>query len=505
MSFKEYDDHDALGLAALVKKGEVSPAELLEEAITRAERVNGRLNAIVIGMHVIARERARGELPDGPFRGVPFLMKDMASAYAGVPLQAASRLYRGNVPSHHAELTERFLRAGLVVFGKTNSPEFGILPTTEPELYGPTHNPWRLGYSPGGSSGGAAAAVAAGIVPMAHGGDGGGSIRIPAACCGLFGFKPTRARTPVGPDVSESFYGFATEHVLSRTVRDSAAALDATAGPETTAMYHAPAPYHGFLDALGAPPEKLRIAFTTDPLLHGADPHPDNRRAVEETAKLLEKLGHHVEPARPRFDAREFAKGFFLHFSALVAAEIRASEAFLGRPARREDVERTTWLLNLVGRSTDAGTFVYYRRKLFEVQRAVAGFFKEYDVLLTPTIGRPPVPHGTLLAKGLEEGMQELVARLDRPELLRLPRLLDMAVDRAYAFSPFTPVFNVTGQPSASVPLHWNAEGLPIGTMLTARFGEDARLFRLCAQIEEVQSFRARRPPVHASASPGLS
>ncbi|MDC0743845.1 amidase [Polyangium mundeleinium] len=505
MSFKEYDDHDALGLAALVKKGEVSPAELLEEAITRAERVNGRLNAIVIGMHVIARERARGELPDGPFRGVPFLMKDMATAYAGVPLQAASRLFRGNVPAHHAELTERFLRAGLVVFGKTNSPEFGILPTTEPELYGPTHNPWRLGYSPGGSSGGAAAAIAAGIVPMAHGGDGGGSIRIPASCCGLFGFKPTRARNPVGPDVSESFYGFAAEHVLSRTVRDSAAALDATAGPEATAMYHAPAPYQGFLAALDTPPEKLRIAFTSDPLLHGAEPHPDNRRAVEETAKLLEKLGHHVEPARPSFEARDFAKGFFLHFSALVASEIRAAEAFLGRPAKREDVERTTWLLNLVGRSTDAGTFVYYRRKLFEVQRAIAGFFQDYDVLLTPTIGRPPVPHGTLLAKGLEEGMQELVARLDRPELLRLPRLLDMAVDRAYAFSPFTPVFNVTGQPSASVPLHWNADGLPIGTMLTARFGEDARLFRLCAQIEEVQSFRARRAPVHAAASAGLA
>ncbi len=502
MSFKDYDDHDALGLAALVKKGDVSPSELLEEAITRAERVNPQLNAIVIGMNVIARDRVRAGLPDGPFRGVPFLMKEMACAYAGVPLQGASRLYRGNVPSRHAELTERFLRAGLVVFGKTNSPEFGILPTTEPELYGPTHNPWRLGYSPGGSSGGAAAAVAAGIVPMAHGGDGGGSIRIPASCCGLFGFKPTRARNPVGPEVSEMFYGFAAEHVLSRSVRDSAAMLDATAGPEPTAIYHAPAPHQGFLAALHEKPDKLRIAYTSEPLLRG-ERHPDNTRAVEETAKLLESLGHHVEPARPRFDAHDFAKGFFLHFSALIAAELRAAEVFLGRPARRDDVERTTWLLNLVGRSTDAGTFVYYRKKLHDVQRALAGFFQEYDILLTPTIGKPPMPHGSLLAKGLEETVQELVARLDRPELLRLPGLLDKAVDRAYGFSPYTPLFNVTGQPSASVPLHWNADGLPIGTMLTARFGEDARLFRLCAQIEEVKSFRARRPPVYAGAPLG--
>lgn len=498
VTIADYDDYDALGLAELVKKGAVSPSELLEEAIRRAERVDPKINAIVVDMKDIGRERARGPLPEGTFRGVPFLMKELGTAYAGVPLRGASRLYEHNVSPRHAVMTERYLEAGLVVFGKTNAPEFGVLPTTEPALYGPTHNPWRLGYSPGGSSGGAAAAVAAGIVPMAHGGDGGGSIRIPASCCGIFGFKPTRARNPVGPEVSELFYGFAAEHVLCRTVRDSAAALDATAGPEPTALYHAPAPYKGFLAALKEKPEKLRIAFTSEPLLR-ADTHPDNTRAVEDVAKLLVDLGHDVEPARPTFDVHAFSKAFFLHFSALVAAELIAAEEKLGRPTKLGDVERTTWLLNLIGRSTDAGTFMYHRRKLFEVQREIAGFFQKYDVLLTPTLGKPPVRHGTIVATGWEGMLQDVVARVARPGLLKLPGLLDRAVDRAYGFSPYTPVFNVTGQPSASVPLHFNAEGLPIGTMLTGRFGEDARLFRLCAQIEEARPFWVKRPPVHAN------
>ena len=424
MTIADYDDHDALGLAELVKKGAVSPSELLEEAIRRAERVNPRVNAIVVDMQDIGRERARGELPGGAFRGVPFLMKEMGTAYAGTPLRGASRLYQNNVSTKHAEMTERYLRAGLVVFGKTNAPEFGVSPTTEPELYGPTHNPWRLGYSPGGSSGGAAAAVAAGIVPMTHGGDGGGSLRIPASCCGIFGFKPTRARNPVGPEMSELFYGFAAEHVLCRTVRDSAAALDATAGPEPSALYHAPAPYTGFLSALDAPPEKLRIAFTSEPLLR-AERNADNTRFVEETAKLLADMGHHVEEARPSFDAHAFGKAFFLHFSGLVAAELIAAEETLGRPVRLGDVERTTWLLNLIGRSTDAGTFMYHRRKLFDAQRQIAGFFQKYDVLLTPTLGKPPVRHGTIVAKGLEGAVQDLVARLARPSFLKVPGLLD--------------------------------------------------------------------------------
>ena len=493
---EDYDRRDALGLAELVAKREVHPTELLEEAIARAERVNGRLNAIVTPMYELARQRARGPLPDGPFSGVPFLLKDLLAPYEGVPMRAGSRLYRGYVPARSSELVRRYEAAGLVIFGRTSTPELGILPTSEAELYGPTHNPWRYGHSPGGSSGGAAAAVAAGIVPMAHGSDGGGSIRIPASCCGVFGFKPSRMRLPVGPDESEHFFGFAVEHALTRTVRDSAALLDASAGPEPTSMYFPP-PGEAFLAALDRAPERLRIAFTREPLLP-AEPHVDATRAVEEAAALCEELGHIVEPARPRFDGEAFARAFFLHFAAGVASELSFAERLFHRPVTPRDVERTTWLLALVGRAVDAGTFVLQRRILHEQARRVLRFFESYDILLTPTVGLPPPPHGAFEPKGFEQALQALVARAGRPELLRVPGLLDRAVQRAYAFAPYTPVFNVTGQPSASVPLFWTDDGLPMGAMVTGRMGEDARVLRLCAQLEEARPWFDRRPPIRA-------
>ncbi len=493
---EDYERRDALGLAELVAKREVHPSELLEEAVARAERVNGRLNAIVTPMYELARKRARGALPEGPYRGVPFLLKDLLAPYEGVPMRAGSRIYRGYVPAKSSELVRRYEAAGLVVFGRTATPELGILPTSEAELYGPTHNPWRHGVSPGGSSGGAAAAVAAGIVPMAHGSDGGGSIRIPASCCGVFGLKPSRMRLPVGPDESEHFFGFAVEHALTRSVRDSAALLDASAGPEPGSMYFAP-PGRGFLAALDRPPEKLRVAFTMQPLLPG-EPHVDATRAVEEAAALCEELGHVVEPARPTLDAHTFARAFFFHFAAGVASELAFAEQILHRPVTPADVERTTWLLALAGRSIDAGTFVLQRRILHEQARRVLSFFERYDILLTPTVGLPPRPHGAFEPSGLEQALQGLVARAGRPELLRVPGLLDRAVDRAYAFAPYTPVFNVTGQPSASVPLFWNDDGLPLGAMVTGRMGEDARVLRLCAQLEEARPWFDRRPPIRA-------
>src|SRR5690606_19711617 len=300
---EEYDRRDALGLAELVRAKEVDPSELLEEAIARAERVNPRLNAIVTPMYDLAGRRAKGAI-DGPFAGVPFLLKDLLAHYEGVRSCAGSRIYRGFVPAHHAELVRRHEAAGLVVFGRTSTSELGILPTSEAEVYGPTHNPWRHGVSAGGSSGGAAAAVAAGIVPMAHGSDGGGSIRIPASCCGVFGLKPSRMRLPVGPDESEHFFGFAVEHALSRPVRASAALLDARAGPVPTSTYFTPH-CEGFLAELDRSPEKLRIAFTREPLLP-AEPHVDATRADEEAAALCEELGNVVEPARPQLDGHAF-------------------------------------------------------------------------------------------------------------------------------------------------------------------------------------------------------
>lgn len=492
---EEYDRRDALGLAELVRAKEVDPSELLEEAIARAERVNPRLNAIVTPMYDLARRRAKGAI-DGPFAGVPFLLKDLLAHYEGVRSCAGSRIYRGFVPAHHAELVRRHEAAGLVVFGRTSTSELGILPTSEAEVYGPTHNPWRHGISSGGSSGGAAAAVAAGVVPMAHGSDGGGSIRIPASCCGVFGFKPSRFRTPAGPDESEHFFGFAVEHALTRTVRDSAALLDATAGPEPGALFH-PAPAEGFLAALDAPAEPLRIAFTFEPLLP-AEPNVDATRAVEEAAAACEALGHRVEQARPSFDGHAFARAFFLHFAAGVASELAMAEEVLHRPAGPSDVERTTWLLGLVGRSIDAATFVVQRRVLLAQARRAIRFFEKYDVLLTPTVGHPPPRHGALDPSGLEEQLLGLVARAASPALLRIPGLLDRAVERAYAFAPYTPLFNVTGQPSASVPLFWTDDGLPMGAMITGRIGEDARVLRLCAQLEEARPWFDRRPPIRA-------
>jgi amidase len=496
VAFDEYDRYDALGLAALVRDGEVSPRELLDEAITRAERVNPRLNAIVIEMYDHARRHLREPLPEGPFCGVPFLLKDLVSGYTGVPLQGGSRMFRGYVPDRHAELVSRYEQAGVVVFGKTNTPELGILPTTEPELYGPTHNPWRHGVTPGGSSGGSAAAVAAGIVPMAHGGDGGGSIRIPAACCGLFGLKPSRNRNPVGPDASEAFFGFAVEHVITRTVRDSAAMLDATAGPEPTSLFFAP-PGGSFLSALDRPPDKLRVAFTAEPLLP-AEPNVDATRAVEEAASLCEELGHHVERAEPQLDGRAFAKAFFHHFAAGTASELLMAEDLHHRPMGPADVERTTWLLSLVGRSISGAELVRQRQVLFREARAVLRFFQHYDVLLTPTLGRPPLPHGALDPTGFEAQLQRVVAAAGTPAVMKLPGIVDAAVERAYAFAPYTPVFNVTGQPSASVPLYWTDDGLPLGAMITGRLGAEGRILRLAAQLEEARPWFDRRPPTRA-------
>ena len=496
MGFTEYDRHDAVGLAKLVADGEVSASELLEEAIARAARVDDRLGAIVIEMHEPARARAAGEL-EGPFAGVPFLMKDLGSAYGGVKLQSGSRLYRGYYPPQHAELTERYLRAGLVVFGKTNTPELGVLPVTEPELYGPTHNPWRRGRTPGGSSGGSAAAVAAGIVPMAHGGDGGGSLRIPASCCGLFGLKPSKYRLPVGPDDTERFFGFSVEHVITRSVRDSAAMLDASVGPEPSSIYF-PKHDEGFLAALETPLDRpLRIAFTDEPLLNAARDR-DATAAVEAAAKLCEELGHEVERARPVFDASAFGEAFFYHFAIGVAGELKWAERFLHRPATAADVEQMTWVLAMAGRSLDGGDVVVQRRVLHMEAAKIVRFFTAYDVLLTPTCGAAPLEHGALRPRGFEAPLLEALVALDSATLLKVPGLLDRAIARAYDFAPYTPPFNVTGQPSASVPLHWTDDGLPMGAMLTARPGDDKTVLRLARQLEEAQPWFDRRAPTHA-------
>lgn len=487
---------DALGLAARVASKEVSPTELVEDAIARIEKVNPQLNAVVHPLYVQARARAQTPL-EGPFAGVPFLLKDLGQTIAGAPTVGGSRFFRGEIASEDSELFGRYQAAGLITLGKTNTPELGLMPVTEPEVFGPTRNPWDTSRTCGGSSGGAAAAVASGMVPMAHGGDGGGSIRIPSACAGIFGLKPTRGRTPAGP-MSEHWSGFAIEHVLSISVRDSAAALDAVEGVEPYAPYHPPHKEGSYLGEVSRDPGRLRVAFTTDPAMP-SDVHPDCVAAVADAAKLLEDLGHEVNEVSPRWNSSELASAFFTVVSSNVAAEIREAEIRLGKKAKSTDFETSTWLAAMMGRIFTGAEVVTAQRALQTETRRLVRVFGGYDVLLTPTLGQPPLAVGAMKAPRAEARLQELIARTGFKAPLRLGPVLEQTINRVYQWIPFTPVANFTGQPSMNVPLHWNAEGLPIGTMFTGRFGDEATLFRLAAQLEQARPWRDRRPTVHAA------
>lgn len=495
--FEAYGECDGLGLAELVRTGEVQPIELVEEAIRRIEAVNPQLNAVIEPMYDQARQSAAAPLPDGPFKGVPFLVKDIMGDCAGVPSRRGSRFLSNWVHPHDSEIVRRYRQAGTVIVGKTNVPEFGLLPVTEPELFGPTNNPWDTSRTSGGSSGGAAAAVAARVVPVAHGNDGGGSIRVPASCCGLFGLKPTRGRTPVGPDVAEAWQGCAINHVLSVSVRDSAAMLDATAGPEPCSPYYPPPPGRPFLDEVGADPGRLRIAFTARPLLPG-QMHPDCIAGLEETAKLCQELGHDVAEATPEMDGHAFARAFL----TLVAGETRAgvldAEEVLGRTARSSDFETVTWALNLLGKQFCAGDFARAAQALKHTGHSLGLFFQEWDVLLTPTLAMPPVKTGALQPHGAELAAMKVLGRINAGKLLHAVADIDALAAGTFAFIPCLPVFNATGQPAMSVPLWWNDEGLPVGMQFVARYGDEATLFRLAAQLEEARPWRHRVPPVHA-------
>lgn len=493
--FPEYDRYDGLGLAELVRKGEISPAELVEEAIRRIEAINPQINAVVHPMYDLARQQVQQGLPDGPFRGVPFLLKDLLVHYAGVPTTSGSRFFRDFIPDHDSEIVRRYRQAGVVILGKTNTPELGLVPYTEPVLFGPARNPWDLSRTTGGSSGGSGAAVAARLVPIAHGNDGGGSIRIPASCCGVFGLKPTRGRTPMGPDIGEAWRGMAINHVLTLTVRDSAAMLDATAGPDVGAPYIIPPPERPFLEEVGRDPGRLRIAFTTRPLLPGTV-HPDCVRGVEETARLCADLGHFVEEAAPQIDGHAFARDFLTMVCAETRADIAEGETLTGKKARYGEFEPATWALGLLGRQISAGEYARALRSLQRAARQVGAFFEKYDVLLTPTLATPPMEIGWLQPAGIRAFALKLLGSLNAGALLNKLAGIEALAEEVFAFIPFTPVFNVTGQPAMSVPLVWNDQGLPIGMHFVARFGDEATLFRLAAQLEKARPWFERRPPV---------
>jgi amidase len=493
----DYEDYDGLGLAELVREGEVSALELAEAAISRIEAHNQKLNAVIHKLYERARKMASAELPDGPFRGVPFLFKDLTPALAEAPLCKGSRFFQHHRADQNGELADRYMASGVVVVGKTNTPELGILPTTEPEVFGPTRNPWDLERSPGGSSGGSAAAVGAGLVPLAGGGDGGGSIRIPASCCGLFGLKPTRGRTPTGPQSAAGWQGYAVDHVITRSVRDSAAMLDATCGHLPGDLYYLPRPERPFLEEVGTDPGRLRIAFTTAPFLPG-QVHADCVAATLDAAKLLEELGHDVIEKAPSIDGQLFSRSFLIVLAGEVWADIEEAGEALGRTPKRADFEGKTWLARVMGGVVSAGELALALRRLQTIARSFHELYQEVDVLLTPTLAMPPQPLGFLEPTGMQAALEWAAVNLPLGRLVKSDANIDKAGADAFAFIPFTPVFNVTGQPSASVPLYWNEAGLPVGVMLSTAFGQEATLFRLAGQLEQARPWAERRPPLNS-------
>ena len=493
MTHDEYIRHDATSLAELVRTGRVTPLELIEVAMGRLEAVNPVVNAVVYRMDDEARALADAVDPGAVFAGVPFLAKDLQSHYAGHPTSGGSRLMAGRVQERDTELVRRLRRTGVSVLGKTNTPEFGLLPYTEPELWGPCRNPWAPDRTPGGSSGGSAAAVAAGIVPMAGGGDGAGSIRMPASCCGLFGLKPTRGRNPSGPDRVHSWRGASIEHVLTRSVRDSAAMLDAIHGPEPGVPYKIVPPARPFSREVGAGPGRLRIAWTTEPML-GSSVHADCVEAVAGAATLLEELGHEVVEDSPRVDGTTFAQAFVCMLVGELGAEFEELARILGRKPRRGELESLTWCLGLVSHILSAREYADALRTLERCGESVARFFTDVDVLVTPTLAEPPAKLGALPPRPAERLQLRVVGALGSGRIVKMAGLLDRMAEAAFDFTPWAPVFNISGQPAMSVPLCWNAEGLPIGVHLVARVGDEATLLRLAAQLERASPWFDRLP-----------
>jgi amidase len=467
---------DATAQAELVRSGDASPKELVEAAIARIEAVNPKLDAVIRTRFDAARAEAAGDLPDGPFRGVPFLLKDLGAHVAGEPTAHGLNLLHDVPRQETSYLAEQFRAAGFIVVGRTNVPEFGTTVTTEPRGFPPARNPWNTDHSTGGSSGGSAAAVASGMVAAAHANDGGGSIRIPASECGLVGLKPTRARVSQGPETGEAWAGGTIDGAVTRTVRDAAAILDAISTPMTGEPYYAP-PLPGPLrDEVGRDPGKLRIGFVDRPGVDGYLDDPECRAAVANATELLESLGHHVEDAAP---AAMLEEEFGRHFAVVIAAdterELQEFEQLLGRPIADDEIEPRNLTYRQWGRTIGAVDYLQARSWLGGWTRRMAEWWTSYDVLVTPTLGAPPPRLGWFTEAGPSGEGQRIVS-----------------------FIPYTAQFNMTGQPAVSLPLHWSADGLPVGVQLVGAYGREDLLVRLSAQLEQAAPWADRRPPVHA-------
>lgn len=476
--FKDYGAKDATDLAGLVASGEVDADALLDTALAAMERLNPKLNAVVLVQEEAARAAIRRGLPEGPFRGVPFLLKDLGCEAMDFPSHNGSRLFANTRYALDSAIWDRIRATGVVAFARTTAPEGGVGPATESAVYGgPTRNPWDLSRTPGGSSGGAGAAVAAGIVPAAHGSDGGGSVRIPASSCGLFGFKATRARFPDGPYSGEGWAGMAIDGFLTRSVRDAAAFHDACAGADLGAPYWAPPLGAGHIAAIRRPPRRLRVALC-DTTLDGRPIHPDCAAAVHDAARLLESLGHHVEPARPAADIGGMMRAWTDIVACGTALSIRAKCAARGHPLEPGEVENVA--LGAIDRAAAVSGADYLAAvgRIHAFGRELSAFFDPWDILLTATLAEPPAVIGRF-------------AHTDR-DFVHFRTGPGMVFD----YSPFCAAFNASGQPAASVPLFWNGEGLPIGVHLATRFGADEELMALCAELESARPWAGLRPPL---------
>lgn len=473
---QNYTDYDAVGLAELVAKKEVSPEELLTSGLERAEKAKAELNCVSELFPEIARAQIEAGLPDSPLSGVPFLTKDLGVAVKGAPLTSGSRLFKDNIAFHNSTLVERYMKAGILLMGQTTSPEYGLTTSTESALFGQTRNPWNLERTSGGSSGGASAAVASGVLPLAQASDGGGSIRIPAACTGLFGMKPSRGRIPLGPLVTEAWNGLSTVHALSRSVRDNAVLMDLTHGRETGSRYLTSPPETSFFSAVQTAPKPLRIGlWQIAP--NGTQPDADAQKGLDETARLLEELGHTVEASAPDLDGTALGKALVMIIAANIANIVDTRAAALDRKLQEDDLEPVTHDMVRLGRTIPMDTLV---RSDLTCQDAAIRFERwmdenSFDVCLMPTLSRAPVEMGVLsLTPEDKMAYQEAVT----------------------SFAPHTAVFNMTGCPAMSVPLHWTDDDLPLGMMFGARHGQEALLYALAGQLETAKPWFNRNPPV---------
>jgi amidase len=491
--FSEYTQYDAVGLAELIRKGEVEAREVLETAITLVEEMNPALNAVITKLYKEGQAMMEEADPDAPFYGVPFLLKDLLTQMKGTRFTKSCRALKDNISDHDTVDMARYRKAGFCVIGKTNTPEFGLMGVTEPELHGPTRNPWNTELSPGGSSGGSAAAIASGMVPAASAGDGGGSIRIPASCTGLFGLKPSRGRTPNGPDVGESWQGAAVTHALTRSVRDSAAILDLQSAPDPGAPYYIPPPERLYSEETNADPGVLKIAFTTHTPF-GTDLHPESLKAVVSTAELLKELGHNVEEAAPEYDWRALTASYLTMYFGEVASELAGIEQQLGRRRRRGDFEFPTLTSAVLGSAYAAGEFAAAVHSWNRYSRIMAGFHSRYDLFLSPTLAAPPPRIGDFTTPPLLKAVGSILNFLKAGRVLRAMKVADSIAEGQLSRVPFTQIANLTGLPAMSVPLYWTEDGIPMGSHFIAPMCREDMLFRLAGQLERARPWFDRRP-----------